>query len=152
MFCTFLLLSYTKVVYQSLPFVLNLQKIVKANESGNLSLVFASHSDPHIVYGNTKYILFCVLSSIVILLNSILPLLLILYPLKCFQVCLSKCKLDFLVVNIFVQKFHRCYKDGLNGQRDMRSCSGLYFLLRLVPFLIPLTHQILRVICITMDI
>ena len=31
----------------------------------------------------------------------------------------------------------------------MRSCSGLYFLLRLVPFLIPLTHQILRVIYVS---
>ena len=150
-FRTFLLLSYTKVVYQSLPFVLNLQKIVKVNESGNLSLVFASHSDPHIVFGNTKYILFCALSSIIILLSSILPLLLILYPLKCFQVCLSKCKLDFIVVNIFVQKFHRCYKDGLNGQRDMRSCSGLYFLLRLIPFLIPFTHHILHVSQWTFD-
>jgi hypothetical protein len=39
------------------------------------------------------------------------------------------------VVEIFVKKFHRCYKDGINGQRDMRSCSGLYFLLRLIPYL-----------------
>ena len=64
-----------------------------------------------------------------ILLNSIPPLLLMLYPLKCFRVGLSKCQLDFIVVEMFVKKFHH-----LNEQRDMRSCSGLYFLLRLVPF------------------
>ena len=39
-----------------------------------------------------------------------------------------------------MKKFHRCYKDGLNGQRDTRSCSGLYFLLRLVPFFVLIIH------------
>ena len=133
-FCSFLLLSYTKVVYQTAPFVVNLQKVVKANESRDISLVYAFHTDPHIVFGNTKYILFCTVTSVLILLSSIPPLLLMLYPLKCFRVGLSKCRLDFIVVEMFVKKFHHCYKDGLNEQRNMRSCSGLYFLLRLVSF------------------
>jgi hypothetical protein len=30
----------------------------------------------------------------------------------------------------FVEKFHYCYRDGLDGGRDMRSFSGLYFILR----------------------
>ena len=61
-FCTFMLLSYTKVVYQSVPFVVNMPKIVKASEPHNLSLVLASHSDPSIVYGSTKntfYFVYC---------------------------------------------------------------------------------------------
>ena len=89
-FCSFLLLSYTKVLYQTALFV-NFQKIVRASESGNISITFASHTDPHIVHGNTKYILYCVMTSIVIVLSSITPLLLMLYPLKCFRIGLSKC-------------------------------------------------------------
>ena len=61
---------------------------------------------------------------------NILPvLLLVLYPFKLFRRCLSKCKLDRLFVIIFVEKFHGCYSDGLDGGKDMRSFCGLYFLL-----------------------
>ena len=35
-------------------------------------------------------------------------------------------------LNIFVEKFYNCYRDGLSGGRDMRSFSGLYFILRIV--------------------
>lgn len=38
-----------------------------------------------------------------------------------------KCRLDSLLVSTFVEKFHRCYRDGLDGGRDMRSFSGIYF-------------------------
>lgn len=75
-FCSFLLLSYTKVVYQTVPFVANLQKLVKANDSRNITLVYASHIDPHLVFGSTKYIVLCVVTSVIILLSSIPPLLL----------------------------------------------------------------------------
>ena len=138
-FCSFLLLSYTKVLYQTAPFVINLQKIVSANESGNISIIFASHTDPHIVRGSTEHTLLCTVTFVIVVLSSVTPLLLMLYPLKCFRICLSKCRLDFIVVEMFVKKFHRCYKDGISGQHDMRSCSGLYFVLRLIPFLI-ITH------------
>ena len=63
-----------------------------------------------------------------------LVLLLVLYPIKKFRICMSKCKLDRLSVTAFVEKFHGCYKDGLDGGRDMRSFSGLYFVLRVLPF------------------
>ena len=59
-------------------------------------------------------------------------LLLILYPYKLFRRCLSKCKLDHFFVTVFVEKFHGSYRDGLNGGRDMRSFSVIYFLLALL--------------------
>ena len=65
-----------------------------------------------------------------ILAFNILPvLLLVLYPFKLFRRCLSKCKLDRLFVITFIEKFHGCYRDGLDGGKDMRSFCGLYFLL-----------------------
>ena len=33
-----------------------------------------------------------------------------------------------------MEKFHCSYKDGLDGTRDMRSFSGIYFLLRIIVF------------------
>ena len=35
---------------------------------------------------------------------------------------------------MIVEKFHGCYRDGLHGGRDMRSFAGLYFFLRVLPF------------------
>ena len=65
-------------------------------------------------------------------LNIMPAILFILYPLKIFRTCLSKCKLDFDFVTVFVEKFHGSYRDGLNGGRDMRSFCGLYLLLILL--------------------
>ena len=47
---------------------------------------------------------------------------------------MSHCHLDFIAVNIFVEKIHGDYKNGLSGGWDMRSLSGLYFILRVVLF------------------
>ena len=64
------------------------------------------------------------------------PLFLILYPLKTFRSCLSKCRLSSVALNIFVEKMQGCYRDGLDGGRDMRSFSGLYFFLRMIVFIV----------------
>ena len=32
---------------------------------------------------------------------------------------------------IFMEKFHSCYRDGLDGRRDMRPFSGIYFFLEI---------------------
>ena len=68
---------------------------------------------------------------IFVVLNIVPPLLLLLHPFKAFKKCLSKCRLNFLAVNIFVDKLQGCYRDGLDEGRDMRSFSGLYFFLRM---------------------
>ena len=69
----------------------------------------------------------------------LLPLsLLILYPCRLFRSCISKCHLDFIAVNTFVERFHGSYRNGLDGGRDMRSFSGLYFALRIVVCVLPI--------------
>ena len=80
---------------------------------------------------NATHIGLAILAAIVLCLFNVLPaLLLVLYPFRAFRVCLSKCKLDGIAVTTFVNKFHGCYRDGLDGGRDMRSLSGLYFFFR----------------------
>ena len=51
---------------------------------------------------------------------------------KAFQSCLSRCHLNSTAINIFVEKIQGCYRNGLDGGRDMRSFSGLYLSLQLL--------------------
>ena len=84
---------------------------------------------------------YAVTAGIVTILFYVLPtLLLMLYPIKLFHRLLSKCHLDFIALNIFIEKIHRDYKNGLNGGQDMRSLSGLYFILRVVMIFCSVCH------------
>ena len=75
------------------------------------------------------------LALLIYVFFSIIPILmLILYPFNFFKTCLSKCKLNPLVLSGFMEKFHSCYKNGNNG-KDMRSLSALYFVLTHLIFL-----------------
>ena len=85
------------------------------------------YSKDHIPYAVIGYLtLFGLLAQ---------AMLLILYPFKIFKVLLSKIgvrgQLE-IIITTFVEKFYGCYRDGLGGGRDMRSFSGLYFVLRMV--------------------
>ena len=97
--------------------------------------------DLSITAGNLQHICYTVTAGIVTVLFYILPtLLLVLYPIKSFRHLLSQCRLDFIALNIFIDKIHRDYKNGLNGGRDMRSLSGLYFILRVVIIVFSICH------------
>ena len=84
----------------------------------------------------SKHIAIAAVSLLIIFVFNILPaLLLVLYPFKIIRFCLFKCRFNMLHLNAFVDKFHSCYRNGLNGDKDMRSFAGLYFLLRGFTFL-----------------
>ena len=136
-FATFFLLSYHKCLYQSV-LLLSAQPLRSFNTSAEHSTQYISKydriaADLGITTGSSQHLLYAITAGIVIILFYILPtLLLVLYPIKVFRLLLSKCRLDFIAINIFVDKIHGDYKNGLNGGRDMRSFSGLYFILRIV--------------------
>ena len=123
-FASFFLLFYVKIlclgsaVFRHFPLKYTLKGVVQ-REDANI--------DGHFSRSNYVY-----LAIPLMFLFNILPvLLLVFYPLKLFRRCISKCKLDKLFVTAFVEKFHGCYRDGLDGGRDLRSFSGLYFFLML---------------------
>ena len=79
-------------------------------------------------------------------MSNILPtLLLIFYPIKLFRTCLSKCRLDGIALNIFVEKFYGCYRDGLDSGRDMRGFAGLYFVVRPMIFIASMISSLLMI-------
>ena len=132
-FATFLLLSYTKLVTQ-LILMENVELILNYSlTDGNSSFMYGLNGDNSIRLGSLHYLINAITAGVIFILFNVLPtILLVLYPVNIFRRILSKCKLDRASLMIFMEKFHSCYKDGLDGGRDMRSFSAFYFLLRSV--------------------
>ena len=137
-FASFLLLSCGKVVYQmvlALHTILNFSYSLQAVYLSESYVFYADHSIEvssalYIISGTFSLLVFCIFVAIPVLI-------LVLYPFQSFRAVLSKCGLHSLTVAILMEKFHACYRDGLDGGRDLRSFSGLYFLLRVVAISVP---------------
>ena len=129
-FTTFIFLSYSTVMHQTLQMI-GSEALITIDASGMRSVLLIPSVDHSLTYSHMQYYLFAAPSFIIsVVFNILPPLLLIFYPLKAFRSCLSKCHINCITVNIFIEKIHGCYRNGLDGGRDMRSFSGLYFLLQ----------------------
>ena len=136
-FVTFFLLSYSRCLYQTI-FLLVGQRIYNYTESGQfINIHHQLMIDQTVAYVSKDHLLFLIPALMIfVILNILPPLLLILHPCKTFKMYLSKCRLNFLAMNIFIDKLQGCYRDGMGEGRDMRSFSGLYFFLRMAIVLI----------------
>ena len=132
-FATFFLLSYTKLLYTSLYFLIFLPI-----EKNGLRFRLASGLDPSIDYFSGGHAPFAIFAILILFGPVLLPVILLgFYPVRAFRSLLEKCKLSGhsrAAVNLFVEKFYSCYKDGLDSGRDMRSFVVLPFFLRLSVF------------------
>ena len=133
-FASFFLLCSGKLMYQSLQ-LLGVRHLWNRNGSQELTYSQVTLFDPTVTYlSPTNHLPYVIIGIVSLLLFTILPtIVLVLYPTKVFRVCTSKCKLNGhsqAALQTFVEKFHNSYRDGLNGGKDMRSFSGLHFLLR----------------------
>ena len=140
-FSAFLLLSYGKLMYQSV-LLADCPQLIKA-ESGRLHYGNVDATDFANICRSGRHLMLAIPAGIVITLCSWPVLLLTLYPVKPFRRFMSKLKHDSPAVNTFVDKFHSCYKDGTNGGRDLRSFSGLYFILRVATCMYPYVEKYL---------
>ena len=133
-FSTFFLLSFSKVLYQTVIFF-TYQTIWFHCCDTSSSEQFVTNIDLNVEYGSREHLLFGIPALLLCCVFNIFPsMVLTLYPFRLFRKFLSKCRLDGLVLNTFVEKFYGCYRNGLDGGRDMRSFAGLYFILRPLPF------------------
>ena len=100
---------------------------------GYLSVTYVLATDSTVPISSLSFIVTATFMGIISLTFGLLPLLLLIYyPWKWFKSLISRCKLDGLALALFMEKFHSCYRDGLDGGRDMRSFAGLYFFLRML--------------------
>ena len=130
-FITFFILSYYKLLYLTTLF-LQFEYIHKIDSSGVLYTTNQEAIDLSISYLSKNLSPFLIFSIIIFFTCVFLPpLLLILYPIKCCRSCLSKVHFNSLTVTIFTDKIQSCYRNGLDGGRDMRSFSAFYFFLRM---------------------
>ena len=137
-FATFLLLSFVKIMYQTV-LMFNTTMLDTYSLSGDyLYHSYVSNVDNSIPTASAKYIIAVISALVICIIFNLLPiLLLILYPFGTFRRMLSKLRLDRISLTIFIEKFHCCYRDGLDGKRDMRYFSGVYFFLEILLFFFP---------------
>ena len=131
-FASFFLLSFTKCLYQVLLLMID-QNITKVSHFRGVysDKAHVLNLDLSTTYGSTEHLIFAIPALITSCIFNILPtLLLLFYPFRLFRACLSKCKLNGLALYTFVEKFYGCYRNGLDGGKDMRSFASLYFILR----------------------
>ena len=107
-------------------------------------MTYVSVVDHSVDYGGMYHLAFAIPGVLISLLFNILPpLLLILYPIQAVRSCLSRCHLNYIVMHAFLDKVYGSYRNGLDGGRDMRSFSSLYFFLVLTAYFTVLqTHAI----------
>ena len=135
-FASFFLLSFTKVMYQTVLLLVSRKQKAIQYDHGSLNylrFMFVVGADESVVYGSTEHLVFLIPLALFCCVFFVLPAsVLILYPFGITRVFLSKCHLDRIALKFFVEKFYSCYKDGLDGGCDMRSFAGLYFVVRIM--------------------
>ena len=141
-FVSFFLLSFSKVLYQTdLFWSFQTIRDIDYNNLGNLiDKKWKTNIDLTVPYGSTEHLLAAIPAILVCCVFNILPaLLLLLYPIKGFGVCLSKCNTRFQNrLRHFVEKFYGCYRTHAedDGGKDMRSFAALYFIIRPMIFMV----------------
>ena len=131
-FASFFLLAFSKCMYQ-IYLMITYQTVLHEIPLLNRALGYTQvlNIDMNVTYGSTEHLIFAIPAIFMSCFFNILPtLLILLYPIGLFRACLSKCKLDGISLYIFVEKFYGCYRNGLDGGKDMRSFAGLSFVLR----------------------
>ena len=88
--------------------------------------------DLQVAVESSEHIPYVVTAAVIVILFYCRSCSLMLYLIKVFCHLLSKCHLDFIALNIFIEKIHEDYKNGLDGGRDMRSLCGLCFILKVL--------------------
>ena len=137
-FASFFFISYSKILYQ-IVLTFDSEVII------NYSLINGSESHDYALSSDLSVIIFKTSNSFVIFMMCFVVLLILLfvifpvflfffYPTKNLRSLLSKCMSSRLLIflNTFMEKFQYCYRDGLDDTKDMRSFSGIYFLLWIV--------------------
>ena len=123
-FATFLLLSYSKLLFVSLLLLQRTEMYSADGEGTSYTLLV----DATVYYLSVEHLPFAIIAFLVLFLVSLPPLLLIFYPCKIINRC--RYKRRWHALRTFVEAFHGCYKNGVTGGWDFRSGSGVHMLNR----------------------
>ena len=129
-FATFLLLSYSKLLFVSCNFLISVRSY---NSTGDLvpnsTVLLYDPNIPYFKFEHIPYIITALLALIFILLP---PLSMLLYPTRLFRRLLTCCGFRrWDILHMIMDTFQGWYKDGTEGTYDYRSLSALYMILRI---------------------
>ena len=130
-FATFLLLSYSKLLFVSCNFLFAVQSY---NSTGDLvpnsTVLLYDRSVPFLHSQHIPYIVIAL--SVIVTFILLPPLLLLLYPTRLFKRLLNCCGFRrWDILHMIMDTFQGWYKDGTEGTYDYRPLSALYMLLRI---------------------
>ena len=129
-FVTFILLSYSKLLFTSIKLVLAFQAYNVEGEVVSNSAVLIY--DPSVRFFHSEHIPYVVLAFFVIMVLILPLLLLLLYPCEFFKKFLNICGFQrWDILHHIMDIFQGWYKDGTQGTRDYRPLSALHLLLRI---------------------
>ena len=130
-FATFLLLSFSKILFVSfsLFYTINI-----SYSNASLPNKCVLYYDPTVECYTPEHFIFLAVAVFVLLLFIIFPtVLLILYPTRLFRRCVSCCGFRrWHALHMFVEAFQGQYKDGTNGTYDFRAVSASFLILRII--------------------
>ena len=145
-FASFSFLSYSKLMFISINTAL--RPVVTWNAK-NFSV--QSHeclySEPNVKHLHGEYLPFILFSCTITLLIFIFPILLALYPISSFRSLLFKYHVTSRhmgAINMFLEKFYSCFRDGTDGGRDMRSFVSIYYFFYWLIFALTIVQEIFR--------
>ena len=126
-FTTFLFLSYNKILSVSFDLLVFVHPY---NSSGHRIDRFLYY-DATLHYFGPQHRLYGTVAIIVYVLFAFLPfLLLLLYPMKCFQRCLNHFRLNNIILHSFADSVTGYYTDGTEpGTRDYRYFAAIFLFL-----------------------
>ena len=140
-FTTFLLLSFSKILFVSLTLLHYFNMRVLTNIHVHLKCVM--YYDPTVECHTQESTIFSAIAVCVLVIFIICPtVLLILYPTRLFRRCVSCCGFRrWHALHMFVESFQGQYKDGTNGTRDFRMVSASFLTLRILILFLFVNHH-----------
>ena len=133
-FATFLLLSYNRLLDLSFSLLMFTKGF---NSKGQLVDNYLFY-DSSIAYFGKEHRFYGFFAIFVLVFFNFFPFLLLLfYPMQCFQKCLNHLQLNSIALRMFVDSFAGCYKDGTEpNTRDCRYFAALFFLFRVLNYVV----------------
>ena len=161
-FATFLLLSYTKIMYVSFSLFAPTHLNDASGSTYKLHTVYFYFDASQEMFSGKRAVLIIIAVVMLAVFVILPPVILLLYPTKCFQIILDKLPFK-IVLRTFAEAFNGDFKDGTlkEGKARVSDCrlfAGFYFLIRFVVFIILVIQltwleqyfiqQILYVVCL----
>ena len=140
-FTTFLLLSFSKILFVSFTLLHYIQIHVRTNVHVLQKCVLYYY--PTVECHMQEYTTFAAIAYCVLVIFIFCPtILLIMYPTRVFRKCVSCCGFRrWHALHMFVESFQGQYKDGTNGTHDFRMVSASFLILRILILFLFLNHR-----------